>query len=350
MRTIITWLQPRDHAVAARTVAVLCVVAAAVTIVFALAESPTADHRVTVPITLAAASAVVAAGLLSRRLSPDRVLVWGSCPFIATAVIVGLDILSSDSSIAAQIFFIFPALYGASQLRRPGALCVCAATIIGEIAVVAVVAPTRTGWTDAVYLSAALLTTVGLLIDAGLRQDALVGQLQRQAAIDPLTGLATRRVLDHAAQSALSGAASGDGTAMILIDIDDFKSVNDQFGHPSGDEVLMQLARLLSEGCRGDDIVSRLGGDEIALLLPGCSQEAMVRRADQIIWDVRAAAFRLPDGQVISISVSAGVAHAPTQADDVRSLYAAADAALYEAKRRGRNRFIHVTPDRLNAP
>jgi diguanylate cyclase (GGDEF)-like protein len=201
-------------------------------------------------------------------------------------------------------------------------------------------------------VSCALLTTVALLVVAGERQDVLVDQLQRLAAIDPLTGLATRRVLDRAAQSALSGSASGEGTALILLDVDDFKSVNDRFGHPGGDEVLIQLARLLTDGCREGDIVSRMGGDEIAMLLPGCSAEAVVRRADQIMWDVRASAFWVsdasPEGQSLSISVSAGLAHAPTHALDVQALYAAADAALYSAKRGGRNRAeLPPTPDRV---
>ena len=145
-------------------------------------------------------------------------------------------------------------------------------------------ADSRPAWTDAVYVSAALLTTVGLLDRRRRSPGRLVAQLQRQAAIDPLTGLATRRVLDHAAQSALSGAASGEGTALILIDVDDFKSVNDRYGHPAGDEVLIQLAELLIDGCRDDDIVSRMGGDEIALLLPGCSAETpwSARRPDHV--------------------------------------------------------------------
>ena len=148
-------------------------------------------------------------------------------------------------------------------------------------------------------------------------------------------------MLDHAAQSALSGAASGEGTALILIDIDNFKAVNDQYGHPGGDEVLIQLAALLIAGCRDGDTVSRLGGDEIALLLPGCSRESMIARADQIMWRVRAFQFRMSEDELLSISVSAGLAHAPTEAVDVRSLYAVADAALYEAKRNGRDRFAH---------
>jgi diguanylate cyclase (GGDEF)-like protein len=343
------WLQPRDHAGAARTVAVLCIVAAAVTIVFAIADAPTHNTSVTVPLTVLIACAVVVGGLLMRTIGPTHQLVWASCPFVAIAVIVALDVMTSDGSVAAQIFFVFPALYGASQLRWQAAVCICAATIAGEVIVVSSQLPTRAGWTDAAYLSAVLLTTVALLIDAGLRQDKLITALQRQAAIDPLTGLATRRVLDHAAQSALSGASSGDGTALILIDIDNFKAVNDHYGHPGGDEVLIQLATLLVAGCRDGDTVSRLGGDEIALLLPGCSRENMIARGDQIMWRVRAFQFLVNEGELLSISVSAGLAHAPTEAADVRSLYAVADAALYEAKRNGRDRFAHSAIEQITS-
>lgn len=344
----IAWLQPRDHAVASRTIAILCAVAAAVTIVFAVADPSNHPNWVQIMITVAIAAAVIAAGWSMKFAGPAHPRIWAVCPFIAVAVIVALDLLTSDGSVAGQVFFVFPALYGASQLRWRAALCISVITVVGEIIVVVVELPLRLGLTDAVYVSSALLTTVALLVVAGERQDALIAQLKRQAAIDPLTGLATRRVLDHAAQSALSTSANGDGTALILLDVDDFKSVNDRYGHPGGDEVLIRLARLLADGCREGDIVSRMGGDEIAVLLPGCSLDAVARRADQIMWDVRATEFRVTGDQTVSISVSAGLAHAPTHAVEVQALYAAADAALYEAKRAGRNRIgAPPTPDRV---
>ena len=123
-----------------------------------------------------------------------------------------------------------------------------------------------------------------LLVVSGERQDTLIEQLKRQAAIDSLTGLVTRRVLDNAAASALSGGASELGTGLILLDIDKFKHINDEYGHPIGDEVLVQLAELLMIGVRPSDTVSRMGGDEIAILLAGCSVEAVLiaRRADLV--------------------------------------------------------------------
>ena len=332
------WLQPRDRAVAAHMVSTLCMVAGAVTIVFALGGAAAEAGAFAIVFTVVLASVVIFAGWMMRHLPATHQLGWACCPFLAIAVIVTLDVVTSDGSVAAQIFFFFPALYGASQLKARGAAAVTASAVVGEVVVMAATLPNRTGVVDIVYVGAALVTTAALLIGSARRQDALVAQLQRQAAIDSLTGLATRRVLDRAAQSALSGAASGDGIGLVLLDVDEFKSVNDRHGHPGGDQVLVQLAQLLVGNCRQDDVVSRLGGDEIALLLPGCSQSSLLRRADQILWDIRAHSFGVGDEQQIAISISAGLAHAPTHAKDLRTLYAAADAALYEAKRSGGNR------------
>jgi len=93
------------------------------------------------------------------------------------------------------------------------------------------------------------------------------------------------------------------------------------------------------ESSRPTDIVSRLGGDEIALLLPGCSASTLVRRSNDLLAELRSRVFELPDGRVVPLSVSGGVAHAPTDAGDLRSLYAAADGALYKAKELGRDQF-----------
>ncbi len=342
------WLQPRDHAVAARTVSTLCMVAAGVTIVFAFSQ-PGHYGALVIALTVVVATAAMFAGWMMRYLPANHELGWAAVPFIGIAAIVALDVLTSDGSVPAQVFFFFPALYGASQLKRHGAATVCACAVVGVAVVTFATAPAGSALLDLVYVGAALLTTAALLIRAGERQDELIAQLQHQATIDALTGLATRRVLDQAAQSALTGVARAEGTALIVLDIDHFKSVNDHHGHPGGDQALVQLATLLTDGCRKGDVVSRLGGDEIALLLPGCSYADLLKRADQILWAVRAHQFGVDDGPPISLSVSAGLAHAPTHASDLRSLYAAADAALYDAKRAGRDR-VGVPPAAVAGP
>jgi diguanylate cyclase (GGDEF)-like protein len=331
-------MQPRDHAAAARVLSVLTIVAAAVTTISALVQLAT--DQISASESLASVIAgllIVGAGWRARTMDESHPVRWAVVPFAAIVLIVVLDLATQDASVSAQAFMFFPALYGASQLRHRGAIAVTAATVFGEAAVVFPQVEFREAVISVGYVCAAIVTAAALLIAAGDTQERLVRQLKRQAAIDSLTGLVTRRVLDEAAQSALSVAASGEGTALILVDVDQFKAVNDGFGHPAGDDVLVQLADLLIRNSRRNDIVSRLGGDEIALLLPGCSESVALARAEQILAEVRANEFVTIEGKRVPISVSIGLSHAPTHANDLRSMYSTADAALYEAKRSGRD-------------
>jgi diguanylate cyclase (GGDEF)-like protein len=339
---VIAAMQPRDHKGAGRAVSVLCLVGIGVTVLFAPLEPNSVDAG---PVQLGFGIAtLVAVGVISaaaRRFDEASRVAWAVCPFLTVIAIIEIDYLTSDATISAEIFFLFPALYGASQLRRTGAVVVTAAAVAGEWIVVGGMLPLRDAVTNAGYVSAALATSAALLIRAGERQEALVAQLVRQAAIDPLTGLVTRRVLDEAAQSAMSGAASEAGTSLILVDVDKFKSINDGYGHPAGDRVLVQLAELLVASASANEVVSRMGGDEIAILLPGSSMESLQRRAEQIVWEVRAHEFVIDQAGAavsVSVSVSVGTAHAPTHAVDLHALYVAADAALYDAKHGGRGR------------
>lgn len=332
-------MQPRDHDEATHTVLTLTSVAALVTVFLALAGTQQSGGWlvavfVVLPVT---ALAVLGAWLLTRhtRQSP---LAWAAFPMLAVVVVVALDLVTKDGSTAAQVFLFFPALYAASQLQRPGAVLVTAWSVCGDVVVAMSLLPVRRALIDVVYVGAAIVTTSGLLILAGERRAALLVTLRRQAAVDPLTGLATRRVLDQAANSVLSAAHTVTGTALVLIDVDHFKSINDHFGHAVGDDVLIQLAAVLTCEARVDDVVCRMGGDELALLLPGCSRDAARHRAEHICQQVRRHEFGVHGARQLYLSVSAGVAHAPTDATDPRSLYAAADAALYDAKRSGRDR------------
>lgn len=359
---LVRWMQPRDHRVAGRTASTLGMVAAAVTLVFAIGQLVDDEAAVIdIVVTVVAAALIVVAGLSARLLGDAHPWVWAGWPFAAISLIVALDFLTGDATLSAQVFLIFPALYAASELRRPGVVVMVIAVILAGWSVTTVMLPWERAIVEASYMSAAIVATAALLTLAGERQERLVTQLERQAAIDPLTGLVTRRVLDEAASSALTGAASAQGTALILIDVDNFKAINDAYGHPGGDEVLVQLADVLIKGSRSTDVVSRLGGDEIALLLPGCSADVLTARAEQILSEIRAKQFVLPDGRRVTVTVSGGLAHAPTDAVDLRTMYAAADKALYQAKELGRNQ-IHAagsvagsaadsTPvDRANVP
>src|SRR4030095_6730090 len=103
--------------------------------------------------------------------------------------------------------------------------------------------------------------------------------LQEQATVDSLTGLATRRAFDVALETALARSVAG-GTALVLIDVDALQAINDSHGHPVGDDVVVHLSTVLRGQVRAEDaVMSRLGGDELAVLLPGCSRDVAVRRA-----------------------------------------------------------------------
>jgi diguanylate cyclase (GGDEF)-like protein len=177
-----------------------------------------------------------------------------------------------------------------------------------------------------------------MLVRAADEQGRLVELLHQLASVDSLTGLVNRRVLDDALDRALHRPTGAQGTALVLVDVDSFKSINDQYGHPVGDDALVHVASVLRSVVRtGDAVLSRMGGDELAVLLPECSEDAAVRRAGEVWQAVRGTPLQLPDGTLLAVSVSLGVAHAPTHADGLEGLYAAADTALYAAKRGGRD-------------
>lgn len=338
-------LQPRDLPAARRIVSALCAVGLTVTVVF-LPITPDNEFDANPVVTVLGVAALLSlAGLCVAAFFFDEAsrTSWAVSPFLGVAAITLLDIATSDASMSAQVFFLFPTLYAASMLPRLGAAMVTGAAIAGEIVVVFYNLPPNLAIVDASYIAAALIATAALLVRSAERQVLLINEFAQRARIDPLTGLVTRRAFEEAAAAALSRQPNPAGTAVVLLDVDWFKSVNDEYGHPGGDEVLIQLADLLVSTAREDDVVCRLGGDELAVLLPGCSLDVAQRRAEEMIAAVSGHGFRLSLGSVINVSVSAGLAHSPTNASDVQTLYRAADAALYEAKRAGRNRVVAQT-------
>lgn len=340
MTRVLGWMQPRNHRAAARTVPALGGVAIAVSLLFLpMAET---NGRVDKPLIAVATTVCLMAAVLcglARTFDEANTLAWAVVPLLCVAAIVVLDLATHDASVTAQIFFVFPVLYGASLLPRAGAIVMTTVSVVGEGIVVGTQLPTSEALMDTVYLGAALVTATVLLVRSAEHQEALVAKLSRHAATDSLTGLVTRRTFDKALEAALQ-SDDEEGTSLIVLDVDWFKSVNDRFGHPCGDEVLIQLSALLVEASRRGDVVCRLGGDEMAILMPVCPLEVARRRAEDIVLAVRAHGFSLSVGNVINLSVSIGLAHAPTHAEDARRLYAAADEALYAAKRGGRDQMM----------
>ncbi|MDQ3957301.1 MAG: diguanylate cyclase [Actinomycetota bacterium] len=166
-----------------------------------------------------------------------------------------------------------------------------------------------------------------------LRNSWLLHQVQRLAETDALTGLANRRTFESTLERELSRSArNGEPVTLVMVDIDHFKSLNDRHGHQAGDDVLRLVARVLQSACRDFDTAARYGGEEFAVVLPSCSSSESLVVAERL----RETIAQIET--VTSITGSAGVATFPAHAVDAETLIKAADEALYESKRSGRNR------------
>lgn len=163
--------------------------------------------------------------------------------------------------------------------------------------------------------------------------------LRQRAVRDGLTGLYNHRYFYQVLKRDFALAQRGGGDyACLLFDLDNFKGINDRWGHPFGDKVLKGIARVLVNRCRKSDLVARYGGEEFAVLLPGSTLEGAVKLAEAIRLRIAATRFSC-DGTAVIVTTSVGVAtlrsHRPLTPQE---LLAAADQALYRAKAEGRNR------------
>ena len=181
-----------------------------------------------------------------------------------------------------------------------------------------------------------LAATIAFAAAIALKNAELVAHLHSAATTDELTGLYNRRALEERLEVELSrGALHGLHTTVVLIDIDLFKPINDTLGHAAGDRLLVLLAEVLRNQCRTLDVVGRLGGDEFLVVLPMTTASEALVFIGRVQGKVAKIGEQHPefDHQTISL----GVAESPQHGSNAGSILAAADAALYEAKRAGRN-------------
>jgi diguanylate cyclase (GGDEF)-like protein len=182
-----------------------------------------------------------------------------------------------------------------------------------------------------------------------VRNARLMNERERLATVDGLTGVSNRRQFDHVLSSEVSRAErSGEPLALVIFDLDHFKQINDSRGHLGGDEVLKAFAQVLAKAVREMDVVARYGGEEFALVLPRCDDRGAVQVVERVNRGLRVA-----EG-LEGVTVSAGVASLPANARNGIELIAAADEALFESKRAGRDRWTvsdkHTNGERLTSP
>ena len=170
-----------------------------------------------------------------------------------------------------------------------------------------------------------------------------LARLAHQAQTDALTGLANRRTLDERLDEEVDRAARlSSNLSLVIADIDNFKQINDTYGHQTGDAILAAFSRVLSETVREIDLPARYGGEEFAIVLPGTQLTGARLLSEKIRRAVADVSVDGPEGERVGVTASFGAAAYPTHSS-VAALVRAADEALYEAKQTGKNRVVTAT-------
>jgi diguanylate cyclase (GGDEF)-like protein/PAS domain S-box-containing protein len=198
-------------------------------------------------------------------------------------------------------------------------------------------ASTKEPFESELLITGSFAEQVGLSISNLRLQEAL----RQQSTRDVLTGLFNRRYLEESLEREIKRAARGDqNVAVVMFDLDHFKTFNDTFGHEAGDKVLRELGAFLSKNLRAEDIPCRFGGEEFVLILPGANCQGAASRAERLRSGVKELNVTHQGRSVGVISISIGVAAFPAHGLSVTELIATADGALYKAKREGRDRVV----------
>ena len=189
-----------------------------------------------------------------------------------------------------------------------------------------------------------LVTAIALAWALATTLTRLHQRVETQAITDPLTGLWNRRYMAESLEREVARALRfGHEVSLIIVDIDDFKKINDRRGHLQGDMVLERVADVVREATRSIDVAARYGGDELAIILVETSREGATILGERLAERMRETDVPLREGGRMGVTISVGVATVPDSADDLESLVDAADRALLRAKRAGKNQ-LRIAP------
>jgi diguanylate cyclase (GGDEF)-like protein len=311
-------------------------------------------------VTLAASIAAVIILLVLRRGRWRPWIGFASSAFdvsmvsfaLLTFLLVSSPLAALNSNVTFEMFFL---AILATSLRYDGRICiVVGALALAEYGGIWLYSGFKYDLHDTVlvrdtgpYNPIDLFTRLVLLAIATLLAVTIVRRAQRLlylASRDRLTGLFNRGHFDRALATAMAAAArDGQPLSLAILDLDEFKRINDQHGHALGDRALCQVADRLLRAMRRTDLVARYGGEEFVILMPGTLREAALVRIEALRQEVSLIPLDVGGGQLLKINFSAGVAGIPADGDsttDPKALLSVADARLMVAKRSGRGRCI----------
>ncbi|WP_222193291.1 GGDEF domain-containing protein [Modestobacter italicus] len=302
---------------------------------------------------LGAAGATVWAAMagyvaLRRRLGPrDSGTLIGVASTVMVVLGTGFDDLNVRWMCAAALVVVPVA--SAMLLRARGVALTTAVAVAGVVAIsLSLPAPPVLRGYAALTMVAMVVAPISVVTILVRRMQAARDLARTLAVTDPLTGLANRRGIEERAGTVLrAAAAAGEPVTVMAIDLDHFKNVNDTHGHAVGDRVLTAVAHTLTRVARADDLLVRLGGEELGWIASFPAAADVVAAAERL----RTAVHETTGSDLPAVSVSVGVAtaHLATDSDPaaaVLGLLSTADRALYAAKRAGRDRVVHARPSR----
>lgn len=265
-----------------------------------------------------------------------RAVIW------LTVLAITLLVVAVEGTTYVPAFYLWPMLGAAYLLSRAEVVALSLATFVACGTALAIGGGGHFPVADyaaMLIVGTVVIGTVRLLAE-GL--SGTVKSLRHRSLTDPLTGLLNRRGFEASLARQYERARfDGRPIAAMLLDLDHFKAINDTHGHQVGDRALQRFAELLEASCRASDIVARVGGEEFAFVMPGATIDQAVDRAERFAATLRE--DRAVDGVRMTVSVGVAPRNAGGDPEGWQAMLEAADAAVYEAKRLGRDRTVVAT-------